>query len=155
MEWFWLAIPVAMFFAAGALLTSHLVAWRRLDSEPREPRDRDFRYRQLRRRVQSSAMIMLLALGLEAALWIKGPPWLYSTVLGLVLVLLFWVLLLAMADVVATKYHYGRIRQQYQLEQVKLQAELRRLKSLRANGHGNGQASKGLDPYPPESRDEP
>jgi len=57
----------------------------------------------------------------------------------LILVLLVWVTLLAVADIIATKYYYGRVRHRCLMEEVKLQAELRRLQAARQSGGANGQ----------------
>ena len=52
---------------------------------------------------------------------------------GLIL-LVCWVALLALVDVWATKHHFNRLQHRCQIEQAKLEAELRRIQSVRGNG---------------------
>jgi len=68
-------------------------------------------------------------------------PWGFFALCG-VLLLVFWVILLAVVDMLATKFYYGRVRQRYLLEEVKLEAELRRAQLLRRNGHARGKKKK-------------
>jgi len=50
------------------------------------------------------------------------------------LLLVFWVVLLAGADIWATQYHFGQLRHKCLIEQAKLHAEIRRVQSARGNG---------------------
>jgi hypothetical protein len=89
--------------------------------------------------MQTSAMLGILAVAMFAGRWVKHPPLsptVFATYWGLVLLLVMWLGLLAIADVVSTKYHYGRIRDHYALEEAKLRAELRRIEAIGGNGKG-------------------
>ncbi|MDY0169490.1 MAG: hypothetical protein RBS80_23310 [Thermoguttaceae bacterium] len=59
-----------------------------------------------------------------------------------VLIVVGWVGLLAFADVLATKFHYDRIRHGYIVERAKLEAELRRIQSAQGNGHSSHDMGK-------------
>ena len=60
------------------------------------------------------------------------------------LALIGWIVALTAADLWATKVYFGRLRDRYQLEQVRLQAELRRLQTQRAAG-SNGRPNASPD----------
>jgi hypothetical protein len=53
----------------------------------------------------------------------------------MVLTVVAWVALLALADLVSTRLHFGRVRERYRLEETRLKAELERLRRTRSNGH--------------------
>ena len=97
----------------------------------------DFYRRQFRRRIQTSAMLGILAvmifLGELLALWIISHVF-FIIYWAAALVLVAWVALLAGADIWATQYHFGQLRQKCLIEQAKLQGELRRAESVRGNG---------------------
>ncbi|MBN2584051.1 MAG: hypothetical protein JXL80_13380 [Planctomycetes bacterium] len=123
-----------LLLAAVGLMVSHLRAWRRAQEEPLEPEEFDFRRRQFRRRIQTSAMLGLLAVGLFVGQLIPGPPMLVVLFWGVVLLVLGWMGLLALADIWATKHHFDRMRQSYLVEEAKLHAELRRVRAVGGNG---------------------
>lgn len=131
-------------------MTSHVRTWRRLRQQELGPDDYDYRRRQYRRRMQTSAMLGLLAVailvGQLIALRIESRVLLLSY-WGGVLLVVGWVGLLAVVDMLATKHHFSRLRQGYLVEQAKLQAELRRIRAAR----GNGKPSK--RDHEPESKD--
>lgn len=112
----------------------HVRAWRVAQRSPLEEREREYRWVQYRRRMQTSAMLGLLAVAIFAGSFITGPPLAVLVFWAAVLVMLGWVTLLAAVDIVATKLHFGRLQQQYLLEQAKLQTELRRIRTARSNG---------------------
>jgi hypothetical protein len=123
-------------------MTSHVRTWRRAQQLEFDPDDLDFARRQYRRRMQSSAMLGLLAPAIVVGQLVisraesdlaKLSYW------GLVVLVVGWVCLLAVVDIWATKHHFSRMRQTYLVEQARLQAELRRLQASR----GNGKAPRG------------
>ena len=144
-RWFGVTVSVLLLLCAGAMILSHLRAWRRLQERELDSKERDYRRRQLRRRVQTSALLGLAGVAILLGQWITAPPWVFA-IWGIVLFLLGWMTVLAFADILATKYYYGRIRHQYLLEEVKLQAELRRLQGIRGNGKAGGKSRKGRGP---------
>jgi uncharacterized membrane protein len=150
----WLVARGALLLFAAGMLAAHARGWRRLQHEPSESPERDYRRRQLRRRLQSTIMLLVLAVLLVAIQWVDRWPWVFLALLTAVLVLVAWVLLLAAADVVATRYHFGRIRGQYLMEEAKLHAEIRRLRAAKNDAArkdavgGNGRpVGKPFDPH--------
>jgi hypothetical protein len=123
----------------------HVVAWRRGRAQDLEDREREFRHRQFVRRMQTSAMLGLLGVAIITGQVLT--PRLHSKLFamlfwGCVLVLVLWMGLLALADIIATQHHFGRLRTDNIVERAKLQAEARRLKQILP---GNGRARKTKD----------
>jgi len=134
-------ISLVLLVSGGGLMAWHVVAWRRWRSQDVEARERNYRRRQFVRRMQTSAMLGLLGVAIIVGQVLT--PWLRSlmfTVLfwGGVLVLVLWMGLLALADIVATQQHFGRLHNETLVERAKLQAEARRLQA----GQGNGKPLK-------------
>ena len=104
---------------------------------------RDFRRRQYRRRMQTSAMLGILG----AAIFVGQLllDWAVSSGLLLVywcgvLALVVWIALLALADMTATHFHYAREKNNTVIEQARLKDELRRARQKDAeaqNGKKN------------------
>src|SRR5688572_9174604 len=65
-------IPLALLAVATLLLLGHWRTWRDAKQDEAEPEELDFSQRQFRRRVQTSAMLGLLAVGLSVGQLI--PP---------------------------------------------------------------------------------
>ena len=120
---------------------SHVRTWRRFRELELEPEEFDYRRRQFRRRMQTSAMLGLLAIAIFVGelliAWIDSVWFGMSFCVGMLIVVI-WVGLLAAVDIFATKHHYDRLRQSYVIEQAKLQAELRRIQAKRGNGRAGG-----------------
>jgi hypothetical protein len=132
-----IVVSLALLAAAVWLIVSHLRSWREFQQEKYDAEDFEYRRRQFRRRMQTSAMLGILAVAVLVGYvltwwlrsgWFTGVYWI--AVLGLVC----WIALLALVDVWATKYHFGRLRDHCMIEQAKLKVELHRLQSIRGNG---------------------
>ena len=73
----------------------------------------------------------MLGLALVAGHWATSPPWrpwAFAAFWGMVLTVVAWVILLALADLVSTRLYFGRVRERYRLEEIRLKAELERMK---------------------------
>jgi UDP-N-acetylmuramyl pentapeptide phosphotransferase/UDP-N-acetylglucosamine-1-phosphate transferase len=130
-------VSLCLLLFAAWFMFSHVRNWRAYQLQNLAPEDLDYRRRQYRRRMQTSAMLGLLAVAMFA--WKLLSEWLqsfwFSTVFLLaILLLLCWVGLLALVDVWATNHHFGRLRHRCAIEQAKLEVELRRAQSVRGNG---------------------
>jgi hypothetical protein len=139
--WFTIAVGVALDAMAAGLTVWHVRAWQRFEAsgDAADPRERGYRCRQFRRRVQTSALLGLLGLAVVAGHWATSPPWrpwAFAAYWGMVLTVVAWVALLALADLVSTRLYFGRVRQRYRLEETRLKAELEQLRRTRSNGHG-------------------
>ena len=138
---FWSVFFFSLFLliCAAGLMASHVRTWRRFQQrrEQLNPREFDYRRRQFRRRMQSTAMLAILAVALLAGHWITAQhvrPLVFSVYWGSVLLVVLWVGLLAVVDMIATKHYFARLRQDCVIEEAKLQAELRRIVAGRGNG---------------------
>lgn len=133
---------------ALGLMVWHVSSWRAAQQRELEPAEREYCRRQYRGRMQTSILLAIIAASLPVGVWIMNQ-WPKAGVLfwGLVLLMLAWLAVLALADIWATKFYYGRLRDKYQLEQTRLKAELRRLQAARSNGKSNGNGTHhGRDP---------
>ena len=131
----WLPFPGLMMVCALALMVAHVRSWRAQQAANLAPQEFEYRRRQFRRRMQTSAMLAVIAVCLPLGLWILARwPRVGVYFWGGVLVLVLWLGALALADIWATKLFYGKIRYDYRVEQARLEAELRRVQSARGNG---------------------
>jgi len=143
----WTSALVSSFLllCALGLMAMHVRTWRLAQAGKPEAEELDYRYRQFRRRIQSSALLGLMAAAIFAGQWIPvGRVLLTCFFWGGVLLGLCWVGLLALADIWATKHYFGRLRQTYVIEQAKLHAQARRIQAAR----GNGKAARKSDSSP-------
>ena len=127
-------VSVFLLLAAAGLMFWHVAAWRHCAVEDLDETELDFRRRQFRRRIQTSALLGVLAAALFIGQFITGPNALLFIYWGIALLLVAWVALLAVVDALATKFHFARLREKYLVEQAKLQAEIRRIQAARGNG---------------------
>jgi len=109
----------------AVLFWRHWQQWRNREHDQLNPRDADFFRRQLRRRVQASAMIGMVGLAVLYGQTLSVSVGALAYWLVVVLVVL-WIMLLALADVFATRMHLSRMRRDVLVEQACLEAELRR-----------------------------
>ena len=128
------AVSLFLLLCAAGLMMLHVRTWRRAQQREMDAEEEDYRRRQYFRRMQTSTMLGTLAVAVFVGQWVTRPLWLGLIYWGGVLLVLAWVGLLAVADMLATKYYFGRLRDEHLVEQAKLQAELRRIKAARGNG---------------------
>jgi hypothetical protein len=126
-----------MFTAAVGLIYWHVHSWRTAQLADLSADEHDYYRRQFRRRMQTSAMLGILAVVIVSgefltrwanSLLFFGLYWVAT------LLLVIWIFLLACVDIWATQHHFSQLRQKYFIEQTKLQAEIHRIKSVRGNG---------------------
>ncbi|MEX0710790.1 MAG: hypothetical protein WD278_00485 [Pirellulales bacterium] len=118
--------PLLILCLAAGLLHSHLRTWRWARGASLDRLEYDFRRRQFRRRVQASAMLALVGIALFAGQLLPWRRWpsLYVFFWCGVMLLVFWVALLALADVIATNAYARRLRTQRLVEQAQRRARL-------------------------------
>ena len=148
--WSSILVGLLLVFAAGWFVRWHVSAWRALGERASrlDPEEIDFRRRQLRRRTQTSAMLGLVGIGMLVGrlliVWRAHPTLILLFWLGVVLLVL-WLGLLAVADMVATRYYFSRLRHNYLVEQARLQAQLRRMERTRGNGQADQESSSKVE----------
>jgi UDP-N-acetylmuramyl pentapeptide phosphotransferase/UDP-N-acetylglucosamine-1-phosphate transferase len=138
-------ISAILLATSVALVVRHVRVWKRLKAEELDEREYIFRYRQFRRRLQTSVMIGLMGVAIvvgqvlmDLGVSWRSKVWYWIGVLGLLL----WILLLAVADAVATSAYYSRERSDLAVEHAKLQVELRNARE-RAGRRHNGKSDAG------------
>ncbi len=149
------SISFALFLllCAAGLMVWHVRAWRAQRRRDLEPEEREFFRRQFRRRIQTSAMLAVIAAALPLGQWIvlmadehrdaDWPKRAFAVWVAVLVALLIWVALLAVADLWASRHFFGRLRQRYWLEKTRLEAELRRIHGGGGNGKPSGKPRKG------------
>jgi len=135
------SVAGALLLAALVMLYSHVRSWRNFRQlENADPKEWDYRHRQYRRRMQTSALLALVAVALvvgQVLTWWLKLPWFTASYWLVVILLVCWMGLLGIADILATKHYYGQLRHHCLVEQAKLRAELNRTKSREGNGKPN------------------
>jgi hypothetical protein len=115
------------------LLWLHRRSW--VASQDRAPDSEalEFSRKQYRRRVQTSGLMMFIAVAMLGSLWVKRP-FLLLLFWGGVALLVLWTCLLATADWLHTRWYYTRLRDDNVAQRAALEAEMRRILRHRSNG---------------------
>jgi hypothetical protein len=131
----------------GLLVAWHLRSWRGHQSDTAlDERERSFHAAQFRRRVQASGLLavigLLVILGDLDGFW-RPRPALWAAHWGLVMLLTMWLMLLGLADLLASRVHgqaaLGRVlRKQRELEREL--DDMRRQHARQTNGHRSEQS---------------
>jgi hypothetical protein len=134
--------PVLLIIVALALLAWHGFSWRTAQANlSHDSGEWSFRRRQFLRRLQVSGMLLvvgvLLLLGQTLFPQTEHPWWAiaYWLVVALVTV---WMVLLALADMLAGVFFFGRLKNQADIERIRLSTLADRLRRV----HGNGEDKK-------------
>lgn len=128
-------VALALCVSSAGLIVWHIRAWKRLQHAEIDARERDFRRRQCRRRIQTSAVLGVLGVAIFIGQWLMiwVPSRLFLVIYWSgVLVLVLWVVLLAVADMAATSLYYSREKNNSIVEHARLQGELRRAREKEA-----------------------
>jgi peptidoglycan/LPS O-acetylase OafA/YrhL len=135
-------LPLVVLMLAGGLLYWQTRAWRRVQQEENAGEDLEYARRQFGRRVQTSAMMALLAVGLCLGQLIardQHPTLFVLFWLGMLL-LLAWMVLMALGDLVLGRQRLARLARERRIAEAQLTAELDRLRDkLKQEGDHNGQ----------------
>jgi UDP-N-acetylmuramyl pentapeptide phosphotransferase/UDP-N-acetylglucosamine-1-phosphate transferase len=126
---------LALVLTSAALISWHLRMRSVWQEQEMPDRERDFRRRQFRRRIQTSAMLGVLGVAIFVGQLLMGRVhWVLFPIIywSCVLLLVLWLALLAVADMVATNFYYSREKSEFAAEQAKLQAELRKFREEEA-----------------------
>jgi UDP-N-acetylmuramyl pentapeptide phosphotransferase/UDP-N-acetylglucosamine-1-phosphate transferase len=132
--------------SSAGLIAWHVRAWKRIQQSDIDQRERNFRHRQYRRRMQTSAMLGLLGVAIFVGqlLMTLATSQLFLVIYWCcVLALLLWMAILAVADMAATSFYYSREKNTYIAEHAKLQGELLRAREEEARRR-NGKPSPDL-----------
>lgn len=106
----------ALVLAAGTLLmTRHRAALQESRRQKQTTREEEFAWRRFRRRMQASAMMAVIGIGLMLG-QLPMSPLVALFYWGGVLLIVLWMMLLALADALNSYWYFRRVRQ-HQLRQ--------------------------------------
>jgi hypothetical protein len=131
--WFTILFGLFLLAFSAIMLVRNRAAWRAAQAADMEEREREFLNRQYRRRRQAAASISIVGLAIMLSVWVTDTKTAAVYWLG-VLLIVCWITLLAVADLIATRMHYGRLLQDQQNERTALEAELNQIKRRESNG---------------------
>ena len=119
---------------------------------PGEPGETAFRRRQFRRRLLAAGLCTLAGLLMLVGTWWPGrdaPAYLALAYWGFVALVVLWMLLTALADMLASWHYFGKLTEEADLEQLKLRVMADRLRRIQGNGkddHGLGASAPAPTP---------
>lgn len=136
-----LAVGIVLILLGSAMIRWHFAAWRaHRDDASSDDRERNHYRTQFRRRLQVSALLILLGIMIplgDALMELRRDPrflaWYWIAVLGV----LFWIMLLAAFDWVSTRMHNRAMRAtlaSLARKERELMAEAERLRGRGSNG---------------------
>lgn len=141
-DWLPAAIMGAFLVLLGGwFMSQHWRSWRDQSRDASlEPSEREYFRRQFRRRMQASGQMLVIGILVPVGDWIswdRDDASLFAVYWLAVLALTCWVLLLAVADLAATRAHSRVALSRLASKQRALEAEADRLRGLagRSNGH--------------------
>jgi hypothetical protein len=116
-----------LLFAGSVLLVRwHWVAWQTAAAEQLDEKNRKFLHDQYRRRVQASGMIGVIGIAMFVGQFLSRWPVVNVFHWAGVLLLAFWVILLAGADLLVTRNYLGRVRRDQLMDAMRYYAEQKR-----------------------------
>lgn len=136
-----IALSLCLLSAAAGLFAWHWRGWVAIRDASADTVEREFAWSQFRRRGQAAGMMGLLAFLMLASLAIEHmAPWVFAVYIIVMLVLVAWIIVLALADMIATRQYYAHAQVKNLAEQTRLKAEVYRLeeeaKGDRSTGNG-------------------
>ena len=141
----WLPMTLAgtiLVIMGGLMIRSHLRTWwRHRDNSSLGEREMQYCFAQYRRRLQTSAIIVLLGVLLfvgDVALSRVLPEEYFVEVFGIywivVLCLTLWIVVLALGDITAIRIHSKTVLNRHLRKQRELEEQLSELKKRHSNG---------------------
>lgn len=129
----------------GGMIGRHWAVWKNRCAQDLSDEERDFWRRQFRRRTRASGLVVLLGV------FVLMGPLLSSPAMQLIywtgaLLAVAWLVILAVADVMSTREHLGRLREQFLTQRATLEAEVKRLRKRTSQAQttaGNGHPADG------------
>ena len=113
------------------LLAWHWNSWRANDHGGLPERERLFFQRQFRRRTNASGAIGFVGLLIMSGVWIENELAYAALALGMLL-LVFWIILLALSDWIATRLYFDREQTVQRAQIAVLQSALKREQAKQA-----------------------
>jgi sterol desaturase/sphingolipid hydroxylase (fatty acid hydroxylase superfamily) len=121
------------------LAIGHVRAWRRARSTETDKSELSYLRRKFRRRMQVSLMIAATGIAILVGSFLPAEPMLWSVYWLAVMLWVVWIAILAAADMVDSRTHYGDLHHDQLVMRSQLEAELRRHQSQEGNGKADKQ----------------
>jgi type VI protein secretion system component VasK len=128
-----LAFSFVLLAISAGLIISQRRAWRVVVESQRSAKEREFALRQIQRRMQMGTLVGVLAIAIMAGDWITSLAWALAF-WSMIALLVLWVVLLAVADLRATRRHFGQLLRANRAEEIRWQTEALRHKEEYRNG---------------------
>ncbi|GAB4135444.1 hypothetical protein [Thermopirellula anaerolimosa] len=132
------AFSAAVLLAGLGLALWNVLGRRRFQRRgPREPGETAFRQSQFRRRLLTAGLCSLVGLLMLIGTWWPGrdaSAYVALSFWGFVTLLVLWMLLTALADMLASWHYFGKLTDEAELEQLKLRVLAERLRRIQGNG---------------------
>jgi hypothetical protein len=121
-------VPLAIVGLSGWLMVRQSRQWRSEQAADLDAGEVRYHRNRHRRRMQSSAMLMLAGIAMYAGQLIgRDRPTLYVFFWCGLALLVMWIIVLALADIVSTRLHIARLMRRRTVEEARLRAELARV----------------------------
>ncbi|MBX3411675.1 MAG: hypothetical protein KF708_03065 [Pirellulales bacterium] len=119
-----------------ALVAWHVRSWRLIRAELPRGAERDYRWRQFRRRMQASSLVGVLGVAIYLGYLIpyQTMPRFFLAFWLMVIACVLWLSALAWIDVLATRTFFATRRHAIDIERAAWQAEVERSERARQNG---------------------
>jgi len=145
--------PALLVIVAVLFLAWHFLAWQKVGAKPDlDGAEWNFRRRQFLRRLQVSGMLLILGVLLFVGQFLfsgtEHPGWAIAYWLA-VAVITFWMILAAVADMLAGISYFGRLKTQADIERIRLSAIINRFYRIHGNGEEKPKESSAKPEKPP------
>lgn len=153
------AFSAVVVLAGVALVVWNILGRRRFQRRgPGEPGETAFRQRQFRRRGLAAGLCLLAGLLMLAGTWWPGrdaSAFIALGYWGFIGLIVLWMLLTALADMLASWHYFGKLADEADLEQLKLRVLADRLRKIQGNGKGDAAPGVKKPPASAPNRDRP
>ena len=133
----YLIFSSALMAIALVMVSVHIAAWRKVERRKFGQAEYAFAWNQYRRRMQTSGMLVSLAVFIFVGQFVRPPLVAVFYWFG-VLVMVIWIVVLALRDLSASQRHYSRLSRSNQAQQDQLKTEIKRLRNAAEGPSGNG-----------------
>lgn len=128
--------PLVLCALSAILLALHIKKWRGLGQDSEDAELDAFHRRQLRRRIQASAMIGLLGIAIAGGMIIPWQRWplAFAFYWLVVIVCTLWIAVLALADLTHSRSYINHLNREHHIKRAELEAQIERYKTKQSNG---------------------
>jgi len=133
-----LTLPIFLLSGLGLLMMrAHYRSWKIQRDQECDPEEQNHLARRYRRRMQASGLLVLLGILISAGQLIDGKSWptCFTVYWTGVLLLTFWLILLALGDAASIAAYSKAAQGKLDQQRREIEAEFQKLKARQGNGH--------------------